>query len=936
MSTSTSKPTIHILTYTHWDREFRWEFEHTRMKLVELMDNLLAIMEEKPAYSHYMLDGQVGLLDDYLEIRPENEPVIRKLVADGRLEIGPWYSLPDCAAVHGESIIRNLQYGVKIAKQYGDVMLAGHNVFSFGQIAQLPQLYKHFGIDTILFYKHMAKTRSRHPEFIWEAPDGTRAYASRLGPEARWNFFFAGHIPIVYGLDPWHKSWHYDYGDPALGKVVHTADEEGHGFFHEIVDPVTGFHPEKIEMGFERAIQTVQGTLAPETLLFYDGTDFTEPHPMTPEIVQALREKYGDQYEIKQSSLTAYLSELRAILETRKDQLDVVAGAMRDGPVGAIHTDVLNMHMEINRVNGATENRLIRRAEPLSTMAWALGIDRYPQTYLDKAWKLLFQSHPHDSVHGLGPHEITEGVTARIKQAGLIAQGVERKALNNLTKEIHSEDITDATVFLAVHNTAAFPRSEVVEAWVDIPAEIALKDVLIEDLSGQACELQEVSRETTRGGIYHARSRNMPFYCTRVHLLFYAPDVPAMGHKTFKIKWTERAEYPYPHENWDPPRIVENDLLVAPARARNNHVDVRIHADGTFDVTDIETNRTYAGLHYLLDQGDIGNMWMSDVPDEDAVIQSKGQPAEVSCTRHGALEVRFEITSRLRVPARFDFQRMKRSDEHETITAKTQLILRKDARHLEVRTEIDNTARDHYIKMCFPTGLRAQTTCADSALAVSHYPAKPDLRTDLARHPAQLWLDLHDGQNGLAILSRSTRDYEILDEADGQVIALSMVRGARLRVPCDNRLWMEYPGDESAQCLGPTVHEYAIMPHARSWDEAGLYVTALQYNQPLRSVQFGKQSGSRPAEASFLAVDNPNVVLSALIKDPDRESVLVRCFNPTEKAQTASLTLGFDVAAACEISLAGERQSTLPLEGNAVAIHVGKGQILTVEMQPEK
>src|SRR5208283_42579 len=187
-----SKRKIYLVTYTHWDREFRWEFERTRMRLVDCLDHLIELMEQKKAYRSFLLDGQATLLDDYLEIRPENRGRIRALAQANRLELGPWYTLPDCAAVQGETLIRNLQAGFRTALQFGPVLKCGYNVFSFGQIAQLPQIYDGFGIDTILFYKYMDPKRTRFSEFVWEAPDGTQALASRLGREARWNFFFAG------------------------------------------------------------------------------------------------------------------------------------------------------------------------------------------------------------------------------------------------------------------------------------------------------------------------------------------------------------------------------------------------------------------------------------------------------------------------------------------------------------------------------------------------------------------------------------------------------------------------------------------------------------------------------------------------------------------------------------------------------------------------
>ena len=141
---------------------------------------------------------------------------------EGRLEIGPWFTLPDCAPIQGESVVRNIQYGVKKSKEFGEPLKCGYNVFSFGQIGQLPQIYADFDIDNIIFYKYMDPKKSKYHEFIWEAPDGTQAIASHLGPEARWNFFFAGHIPIVYDKDAWDKNWQYKWGE--LGKAFHTAN----------------------------------------------------------------------------------------------------------------------------------------------------------------------------------------------------------------------------------------------------------------------------------------------------------------------------------------------------------------------------------------------------------------------------------------------------------------------------------------------------------------------------------------------------------------------------------------------------------------------------------------------------------------------------------------------------------------------------------------
>lgn len=924
------KPNIHIVSYTHWDREFRWEFEHTRVKMVDCIDNLLEIMRKDKDFKSFLMDGQVGMIDDYLEIRPEKEQEIRDLVAEGKLELGPWYSLPDCATLNGECVIRNLQLGVKVSKEFGGTLNCGYNVFSFGQIAQLPQIYSDFGIDIIIFYKYMNPIRSKLPEFIWEAPDGTKAYASRLGREARWNFFFAGHIPIVYDRDPWDKDWRYDYG--TMGKVFHTADADGYPWFHEILDPVTSYHKKNLEMGFKRSLETVEGTAAPESLLFFDGTDFTEPHPKTPAIIKDLQQKFSKKYNIMHSSLGAYLNELKTILKSRKSKLQTISGPMRDGPVGGVHSDVFTIHPEIKLQNSKTENTLIRYAEPLSALAWSQGIDSYPKTYFDKAWKLLFQSHAHDSVHGLGPFELGEGVVSRMKQSGLIAQAIERKSLGNITKEIKTDEIKDSTTFLAVHNTASFPRSEVVEAWLDIPAEVALDKVIIEDMKGKQCTIQEMKRETTRAGIYHPRSRNMPYYSTRVHLLFWADNIPALGYKTFKIKWTAKKEYPYPHEDWDPPVVITDDLLVSQRKAQNKHVSLEINGDGTFNVTDLASGKEYHNLNSILESGDIGNMWMYNEPPGDELISSKGKSANIACINHGSLSVTFEIKNELSVPAFYDFHNKKRSDERTVITTVTEVTLNKGSRYVEVKTTIDNTAKDHYIKVCFPSGVKAKATSADCSLSVTDYSTNPDLTCELARHPAQLWYTVNDGKNGLSVLPGSVKDYEIINDDGTNTFAMGLLRGVQLRIACDNRLWMEYPGDESAQSIGTSTHKYAIMPHQEDWMGAKLYQESLTFNQPLKACQFGKQNGKLALETSFVEIKDSNLVLSAVKKAEDRNSLLVRFFNPTKKDIETQINVGFDFKAAYQIKLSEEREQELKISKRSIKVKAGKGEIVTVEI----
>ncbi len=929
---------VHIITYTHWDREFRWEFERTRMRLVDLFDHLFEIMEQRPDYRSFLCDGQFTLIEDYLEIRPEMKDTVKKYVEAGRLEIGPWFTLPDCAPIQGESVVRNIQYGVKRCREFGEPLKCGYNVFSFGQIGQLPQIYADFDIDSIIFYKHMDERKSKYDEFIWQAPDGTRALASHLGPEARWNFFFAGHIPLVYDKDAWDKQWQYKWGE--LGKVFHTANPDDYGWFYDVLDPETSFHKENLRMSMERSLNTVKNTAAPDCVLMFDGTDFTEPHPLTPDYVKALQEEYKGELEIVHSTLTDYLTELKAELKDRKD-LDVVEGPMRDGPVGSIHTDVFSTHPEVMIENSHTENTVIRYAEPLSAMAWKFGIDRYPATYLEKAWKLMFQSHAHDSMHGLGPKTLGEGEVARLSQAGIIGKGLERKGLENITKNINTSKVNDTEYFLAVHNPSSFERSEVVETYVDIPRDVILKYIIIEDMDGNAVQVQEVERAlNVRAGIYHPRSRNMPFYCNKVHLFFEANGIPAGGYKTYKIKWAEKKEYPYPHEDWDAPRILAHNMVSGVNQAENEFIRVKVNPDGSVNVTDKVTGKKYENLNYLMDMGDRGNMWSYDNIPCDRIINSLGEKAVVAIAANGPLCVKFTVDYTMKLPKNYDFAKQLRSEVMVDMPVHVEMTLKKGSKYLEVVTNINNTARDHYLKVCMPTGLHAEKTWAEGSFMVSEFPVNPSVEHDvqdtrgseLARHPAQLWYDLADDKNGFAVLTDAAKDYEILEGDEDQTIAMGLVRCTRLRIACDNRLWMEYPGDESSQSLREFTYRYAFLPHTDKWEKAGLYNEALAFNAPLKVCEFGKQDGIFDLSKSFVAVDGDNLILSSVTKS-DNDTLLVRLYNPTDKAIKGTVSLGFDVKSARSIRLDGQVREDLKVSGNKIAVNVGKGKIYTVEIQ---
>ena len=142
-----------IVPHSHWDREWYLTFQQFRFKLVQLVDQVLDILEQDPQFKYFTLDGQTVILEDYLEIRPEERGRIERLIREGRLLIGPWYVLPDEFLVSGEALIRNLQKGLALSSLFGGGMAVGYIPDMFGHIAQMPQILQGFGIDTAVLWR---------------------------------------------------------------------------------------------------------------------------------------------------------------------------------------------------------------------------------------------------------------------------------------------------------------------------------------------------------------------------------------------------------------------------------------------------------------------------------------------------------------------------------------------------------------------------------------------------------------------------------------------------------------------------------------------------------------------------------------------------------------------------------------------------------------
>ena len=147
---------IYTVAHTHWDFEWYFTRQEARVQFIFHMDEVLKALESNQL-DFYTLDGQISIVEDYLNLVPEKEDQLKKFVKAGRLFVGPWFTQVDEMTTSGESMIRNLRLGLRGAEDLGNSMRIGYLPDSFGQTQDMPKIYQGFNIPYALFWRGMPR-----------------------------------------------------------------------------------------------------------------------------------------------------------------------------------------------------------------------------------------------------------------------------------------------------------------------------------------------------------------------------------------------------------------------------------------------------------------------------------------------------------------------------------------------------------------------------------------------------------------------------------------------------------------------------------------------------------------------------------------------------------------------------------------------------------
>jgi len=935
------KKTNYIIPHTHWDREWRYPIWKNRMLLIEFMDELLNILDKNPDYHCFLMDGQVAPIDDYLEVKPENREKVEAYIKDGRIAVGPWYTLPDLYPLDGECLVRNLLKGIRTAQRYGKCMKVGYNSFGWGQTAQFPQLYKKFGIDFIICAKKVSKERAPESEFIWEGPDGTRMLTSRLGDNARANFYFYAYLYSKYGINC--LSQEYAYRPQLSGMAVHNAGvgHEEEDFF--MVDANLSYKKEWLEKGFRDAEKGTKDTLAKQDRLYLNGTDFSTPHPELTNMIRDLNETFKDEVFIN-TRLEEYARKLHEVL--KESDLRTVFGELRDGPACDCSGNALAARMYLKIRNKKAENLLIHQAEPFMTVNHLLG-NGYEAGYLTKAWDYLLKSHPHDSINGVTQDKTADDVEYRLEQAVEMGQVLCDQAAYKIIRQMDFGAEQNGKQILVVFNPHPYEVKSICKVSVDTPRADAIWSLTAKESSGHELKVQEIARDEKTFPVHDLEARPWPYASDR-HLVYVETGkVPAMGYKTIILE--PKSHFSRNHFYWMEMRMSEgHDICASDNVLENENLKVKVNFNGTLNLLDKNTGEVYENLHYFEDAGDVGNYWAYYPPYHNQIYTTLTESAQVWCEDNGPLSATLGIRYRMKLPAAGYESKCgvrgegKRSAEGKNFEIVSYLTLEKGAKSLKVHTVVENNVENHRLRVALPTGINAQAVDTAGHFGVDRRPVQPAkdeagmFYPEMQTLPMQMFVDVSDEKRGLGVVNNCFTEYEM--KAD-QTLYLTLFRAMGNMIVT----WWEavgiFPDKKGSQLLRKMEFEYAIYPHRGNWETAGTYREARLLNAPLMTYQvLGGNGGNLPLEQGFLQIGEHNLQVSAFKKCEERDSVILRVYNPTAKAVQTAIHLtvpGMTVKEVIECNLNEERlDRRIAAKSNRWDIEVGVNEIKTFEMIP--
>ena len=874
---------VHLVTHTHWDREWYQPVEIYRFRLIDVCERLKQILAQNPEYHSFHFDGQTVPLDDYLEARPKDREFIYRQIRAGRLRFGPFYVLHDEQLTSGESQVRNLILGMETVRAAGGSADIGYLPDNFGHVAQTPQILAGFGLDNAVIWRGYQVRDDTPTEAIWEGADGTRLKA----------------VLLVRGY--------------SSGAGMNATEPESFS------RPFTVLAELKKRAGFG-------------TVLLMNGIDHALPNPDIAGMIAVL-EKHDPEIRVFHSSL----EELIAALPWEK-----VRYTLKGELLHAPHLDgTFSARLELKKLNRFAETEIAAYAEPLSCMAWLDGrsASAYPTLDLKRAWKYLIRCHPHDSITGCHADRVAEDMTVRLKRSGEMANYLVNAAWDRISGEVYDYQLPDTAKVISIFNPLPLQRCSAVRTTIFLAPEIeTVEGVFLRN--GSSVYQATILEQDVLPIVWPQRSdfmipKNRP--CKRLTIEFGPVPLAPLAITDFQVTVAHR-ENPADNlmdvvkANESTASCISTRIGHAPDTLENEHLRVIVSANGSVLVTHKASGIDYANLHILEVQQDAGNLYSYRRLQSNASYFLS--PQRMAFSENHISGATLEVAGTVRFPAGIDqdFHPLREQVECPVTSCFT---LKRGDPILYVRTTIDNRARNCCWRVRFPTGFLQSQHLAHTPFDLTRRDPLPNLgehvsrnshvNTTINRYCCQHFASFTDGYHGITLLNRGLPEYTFTENGEA---TLTLLRNS-------NIIWGWNSGDypmhefpaETGNELGIRHCEYGLLFHGsklESW-----LPDAMGYNMPPRARLYRE-----PRTCRFSLELAPTTLMASALKlAEDGDGLIFRFSNPLESPQNAVITVSPKPESVWKVRMDESRGTAISIRHGKIRLRSAPKEIITIRLK---
>ncbi|MBQ7728286.1 MAG: hypothetical protein IJT60_06915 [Clostridia bacterium] len=887
-----------IISHTHWDREWYIPLENFRMRLVDLIDHLLDILKKDKEY-RFHLDAQTIVLEDYLEIRPEREKELKKHIKSGRILVGPWYVQNDFHLTSGEATIRNLIIGTKIAEDFGKCTQIGYAADQFGLISQLPQILSRYGIDNCIFGRGFDRGDDKHErttEFYWATEDGSHVLCEHM------RFWYNN--AQRFSPDP--------EGALALAR--------GRG-------------------------EMCSKCCSTSNYLLMNGVDHLEAQEDLSAILKKVRPLLAPDEEIFQDTMPEFLDRVKAELKANGTELKTFMGEFRDNGADNVLTGTLASRVYLKQWNAKLQSLLEKKFEPLYAFTSMCGIQEFPKDYDTYMWKVLIQNHPHDSICGCSVDAVHEHMVDRFKRVNENVQDLIKRGNESLLNHINRVGLKKNQYLVIIMNQTQLGTASPVRAVVEIPVDEDTGNFTLQDQSGSkvpfiVLNIEKDLDKRVLSPINLPGGKKINAYTILVDPGYLQP----FSHRVLVLTPQSRGKLKVAH----PYRPDQTKL-------ENEYLKVEINANGTLNITEKASGRTYEQLLMLEDNVDTGNAYNYFENDGSEIFTSRDVKAKITVTLDHEFIQQRAISYAMPLV---------RNGVKCKLPVKILVTLKKGSRYVDIRMELDNQIRRHRVRALFPTGLHSETNYAGQPFDILVRNKVSQFRNDKT-HPNTDFVGVENGDSGLALFQVGLYEYEqMTDEKDS--LALTLLRAVgRITGGFEQEATMDQgwvtPG---GHCLGIQQYHLAIYPYSGDHVKASVAAMAQQFiSRPygcVQSVDPNKFVGGRPFvqgpgmpdifyrpipnakitlphEMQYLRVTQsvPNAMILSACKGSEKGgSFIYRFYNSTSENVDFQVAFPMPIRSAAKVTL-GERflEGLTPESGgNKLSFKAAPKEIVTFEV----